>query len=319
MMRTTDSCRLLGGCQKGLGVQPKLFYRQTFRPGFVMNLHRHITMEVMYAQVNPFLVNLVGRSGREESVRVRQGEFILLNSLVYHSLEIGENPIQILNLEFQFQPEGPLSVSLSELYRKSEAFRRFAEDDWDHIILSDDDTVYGLILRIQHLMLKTDGQKNDSDATNALLLQLLTMQFFLECASLYCSHSRSSASDLVNRAVQYIHQNLETDIHIADIARYVNLNPSYLEVIFKRQTGVTITWYINKQRIAKAITFLTSTDTSVTEIGYLVGYNNRQHFNRVFRQMVQMAPGEYRVRMKEVDIKNYTDDDRFVIDKYIQL
>ena len=72
------------------------------------------------------------------------------------------------------------------------------------------------------------------------------------------------------------------------------LSPSYFSYLFKSITSKTFTEYLNTLRIASTQQLLKTTDKLILDICYEVGFNNVNHFNRMFKQSVGMSPKQYR-------------------------
>lgn len=312
----TGALRLLAACRSGRSLKPKIYYQQTFKADFRMQIHSHTLLEIMYAAKNYFTVIFPDQAQREQAVKVRQGEYIIINSAVYHSLLTRNKEAQIVNIEYQVMEEEDFGTPLSPLYTQSESFRRFVEPDWDYAVIGDHEQILTLLKRIQSVLMSSEGEHGE-DHTSALMLQSLTTQFFLESGRAYSLTRDTKSSYYVQQAMAYINEHFDEDIRIADIADFISINPTYLENLFKQHTKITLTNYINKQRIAKAVSYLSGTKLSVVEIGFIVGFNNRQHFTRVFQQLMHTSPGEYRRLINSAEYKNYEDDDRYVIDKYV--
>lgn len=308
------SMRLLQACQQDLGIRPKIYYQQTFKSDFHMQIHSHTLLEMMYAAGNYFNVIFPDEAGRLHPVKVKQGEYIIINTAVYHSLKIQDRQAQIVNIEFQLAEDDPYCTKLKPLYEQSAIFRQFLDADWDYAVIGDNDQILSLMKRIQSVLMSNDSAQQDH--TDDLLLQLLTSQLFLESARAYVYNRDIRGSYYVQRATEYINEHFDEDIKIADIATYININATYLENLFKQHTNLTLTNYINKQRVAKAVSYLSGTKLPVIEIGFIVGFNNRQHFSRVFKQLMHVSPGEYRRKINSAEYKNYQDLDQYVIDKY---
>ncbi|WP_410429683.1 helix-turn-helix domain-containing protein [Metabacillus litoralis] len=68
----------------------------------------------------------------------------------------------------------------------------------------------------------------------------------------------------------------------------------YISHAFKRTTGYSPMQYVIRRRIGEAQSYLFSTDKTVTEIAYIVGYNSASNFNNAFKKMVNMSPQRYR-------------------------
>lgn len=81
---------------------------------------------------------------------------------------------------------------------------------------------------------------------------------------------------------------------MTDVASYVQMNPSYLSVLFKKATGETFKNYLNRMRMDKAALLLRNTDMRISEIASATGFDEPNYFTNVFRQQYQMSPKEFR-------------------------
>lgn len=98
----------------------------------------------------------------------------------------------------------------------------------------------------------------------------------------------------IERVKNIINQNYGKDISIKFIADQLYLNPNYLGQLFKNETSMTISDYLNKVRITKAKTLLKSTSLAVYEVAEQVGFNDPQYFSTVFKKTVGVSPKEYK-------------------------
>jgi AraC-like DNA-binding protein len=103
----------------------------------------------------------------------------------------------------------------------------------------------------------------------------------------------------VNRIVEYIRSHYKEDIGVTEITDQVGLSYSHARKLFKDEIGVNIVDYINSLRIRDAKELLISTDTSVKNIAVALGYNNDQSFERNFKKIVGITPGEFRLKTKK--------------------
>lgn len=101
-------------------------------------------------------------------------------------------------------------------------------------------------------------------------------------------------SEAVRKACLYIEENLYDDIQRNDIAAHVFLNPDYLNRLFNKELGKSITQYIIEQKMKKARRLLTNTDLSITEVCSQVGYPNMSSFSYAFRRHTGYTPTAYR-------------------------
>jgi AraC-like DNA-binding protein len=85
-----------------------------------------------------------------------------------------------------------------------------------------------------------------------------------------------------------------TTLTIRDLALEFHLSPSYLQRLFKHQTGVCMGEWLNEQRLQRAAHLLANSYMSVKEIAYSVGYEHASSFIRAFERRFAQAPARYR-------------------------
>jgi AraC-like DNA-binding protein len=78
------------------------------------------------------------------------------------------------------------------------------------------------------------------------------------------------------------------------LAGKVNLSPSYLSDLLKRETGLNAQDHIHYFVIEQAKNILLQTNQSVSEIAYSLGFEYPQYFSRLFKQKTGKTPLEYR-------------------------
>lgn len=106
------------------------------------------------------------------------------------------------------------------------------------------------------------------------------------------SSGRVDQKELIHRAVEFMKDNLEEDIHMADVARSINLSPSYFSTIFVNQMGFSPTDLFQRLRIERAKEYLRHTELTVMDVCVALNFNP-SYFNRLFKKMVGITPGEF--------------------------
>lgn len=81
------------------------------------------------------------------------------------------------------------------------------------------------------------------------------------------------------------------------MAEKLSVNASYLSGQFKRETGETLTNYVNRKRIQKSLFFLATTNLPIQEVAARVGIYDENYFSRIFKKFQLMTPREYRSAM----------------------
>ncbi|WP_343657839.1 helix-turn-helix transcriptional regulator [Chryseobacterium sp.] len=80
------------------------------------------------------------------------------------------------------------------------------------------------------------------------------------------------------------------------VADSLNISVKYLGSLLKQLTGLTTQQHIHEKLIEKAKEKLSTTDLSVSEIAYELGFEHSQSFNRLFKSKVKESPLEFRAR-----------------------
>jgi AraC-like DNA-binding protein len=79
-----------------------------------------------------------------------------------------------------------------------------------------------------------------------------------------------------------------------DLALEFRLSPSYLQRLFKHQTGISMSAWLSEQRLQKAAHLLANSYMSVKEIAHSIGYEHASSFIRAFERRFTQAPARYR-------------------------
>lgn len=98
----------------------------------------------------------------------------------------------------------------------------------------------------------------------------------------------------IHTIVDHIQARPELEHSLETLAAMAGVTPPHFCRMFKRATGFAPRQYVNKVRIDRARSMLESTDTSISQIATRLGFNNQCHFNRLFRSMTGLTPGECR-------------------------
>ena len=102
-------------------------------------------------------------------------------------------------------------------------------------------------------------------------------------------------SRLVRDTIAYIEQHCrEAELSVTDIAADMHFSAAHLNVLFRKETGVTVKQYISDYRLNLSKKLLCNPHIKVSEIAERCGYSNANYFSKVFRASENMTPVEYR-------------------------
>ncbi len=112
--------------------------------------------------------------------------------------------------------------------------------------------------------------------------------------------SRNTKSFMkVHAMLDYIHQHYSQKITAREIEQQFECNYDYINRIFNKVTGHTITRYVNRVRINHAKELIEATHMGIGEIGYLVGLSDPYYFSKVFKKYVGVSPVHYYKKIRE--------------------
>jgi len=104
----------------------------------------------------------------------------------------------------------------------------------------------------------------------------------------------SENAKLVYQVKQLIEQHYNEKINVAELADQIPISRSYLAVRFKQSTGTTVSAYLTEVRMNKAKLLLLDHQMKVYEVAHRVGYENGEHFAKLFKDHCGVTPKEYR-------------------------
>ena len=111
-------------------------------------------------------------------------------------------------------------------------------------------------------------------------------------ASSFPAKKPTILDERVERILRLIHSGATFDI--GDLAVKFHISPSYLQRLFRQQTGVSMCELLSEQRLQKAAKLLENSNMSVKEVAYTVGYEHVSSFIRAFERRFGRAPARSR-------------------------
>jgi YesN/AraC family two-component response regulator len=125
-----------------------------------------------------------------------------------------------------------------------------------------------------------------------------TTSFVHKMLRSYCelvnSYSTSGYSPVVRDVIDIIEYHIQEPLSLKYLANHFNINLSYLSTLFKRQTGETITGFINKRRLQLACVLLQNSALHIQEVAEQCGFLDINYFNRLFKRHYSQTPRDFR-------------------------
>ena len=170
----------------------------------------------------------------------------------------------------------------------------------EHPIMPLDEQVAQLYIDGYRLLLRTQSlTPNHSLVNKDLIIAYLTI-FMQGTAELYKNHSnwtngvRTRTNEIYRKFIQLVVEHYTTEHSVSFYAAQLNLSLPHFCTTIKKAIGLTPLEIISSIITMDAKAQLRSTDLTVKEIAFSLGFNNLSFFNKYFRQHTGMTPQEYR-------------------------
>jgi len=103
-----------------------------------------------------------------------------------------------------------------------------------------------------------------------------------------------AAGGRLRRVTQYIQENLQQELRLAELSALVHMSPYHFARLFKQSTGVPPHRFLVRCRMDEARALLEARAVPIAEIARLVGFRTPSHFTTTFRRLAGMTPSAYR-------------------------
>ena len=104
---------------------------------------------------------------------------------------------------------------------------------------------------------------------------------------------KNSKDERINSIINYIQENYLT-VTLDDLSKQFYLSKPYLSKYIKEKSGMTFGENVKRIRLNKASTLLRNGNMKVEKVAEAAGYQNVEHFNRLFKKKYGMTPVQYR-------------------------
>lgn len=113
----------------------------------------------------------------------------------------------------------------------------------------------------------------------------------------FIEHRKSKSvhkNEKIKKVIQFIHENVNTDIAISELANMTYMSQDHFIRTFKKELGYTPLKYINLKKIERAQLLLLTSQMSIREVAIELSFDNISYFNRIFKQYTGKTPSQYR-------------------------
>ncbi|WP_237389547.1 GH39 family glycosyl hydrolase [Bacillus sp. USDA818B3_A] len=274
--------------------------------------HAHRDIEFIYVIKGNLQVKV-----NNEILPMNSSDFLLVNSNELHSLQSEkDNLFVIVHLNYS---------ELSSLLGQKDLF--FTCDSIGHSSQSDHE-LRNVIEEILTIYIKQNNDVYVEYLEKALKFISILKLYYLKKKEIEIGNpSVTSQNERLTEIIEYIHSNYHEHLTLEEVARLHFISVPYLSKIFKKQTGKTVSQYLNEIRLFFAVNELENSNKPITRVALDNGFPYLAAFNRVFYEYYHLKPVEYRKKLtkmvlaKEEETKESSSQEKneaFIeLDKYL--
>lgn len=235
----------------------------------------------------------------DKSFGLTMGDVVILGNNEYHRIVVGEGQ-GLVNLVVHFEPQFIWNTLSHDIdYQFLRIF--YEKDDAFPNRLDRENPATREIFR---LLLDIESEYGGELPAKELMIKVRLMNIFALLVRHFDFHSKNGGNpgvlkggkglEEMSRVMEYIQNNLSTEITLEALAEIACMAPTYFSAHFKRWNGVSPFSYIASRRVQNAIEYIRTSTMSMTEIAQSCGFNTSANFNKTFKKITGYSPSHYR-------------------------
>lgn len=130
---------------------------------------------------------------------------------------------------------------------------------------------------------------------NSLSILSLMEEAIYDFTNRVSQSNKDKYSATIITCQHFIDNQMYGEITLDHLAAICHLSPNYLSSLFKKEVGMSISEYIQQQRIDEAKRLLTFTNYPISDIGSLLNFTDQSYFIKIFKKFTGTTPKQYRV------------------------
>lgn len=173
----------------------------------------------------------------------------------------------------------------------------------DHIYFKQPDEEVGMLIKKQLFLIneyyEIESNHKDLLITSALfhLIYLLVEHLSIEKKDKVELKSEKNKHRIIS-IINYIDDNYQEDLTIEQLSEVFHLSEGHLSKLFKENLGMTIKAYISQTRAKEVRNVLLTSDLPLIDIAIMCGFPNVKSMNKVFKDLYQCTPSQFRRNCK---------------------
>ena len=218
--------------------------------------------------------------------------FLYPSSAKYSLINMTDADAKIMSINFDFnqregRPTSPIPTIPDRIWHQTDAVES---------ICFDDEPAFNFPIHLEAMQTlepifaeMTDEFVN-TKSFDSTMLGLLIHQVLIHIARRISTGHGQKMTGLVERVIDYIHQNYSSSLSNEEIGKHFSYHPNYINRIIQKHTGQSLHQYVLSCRVAKALELLQTSGMSVTEVSERVGFSSIKHFSQTFKSIYGYSP-----------------------------
>jgi AraC-like DNA-binding protein len=248
----------------------RVFYTE----GLHFPSHLHSQLELLYVESGSTMVTI-----HNQSMCLSKGDFAVgfPNTIHSYAAKEGEEPCRLV-------------VAICSLELTGDFFKKLTSYSTANPFITSD----RLHPNVSLAMLELEKECRDGKNLNACrALVLLILSRVMPHLGLVKNRDIESY-DLTHHIVSHVAEHFQEPLTLTSLAKQLNVSKFYLSRAFSAKLNTSFNRYINYIRANYALTLIQSTNYTLTRISADSGFESQRTFNRAFKEIFGLTPGEYR-------------------------
>lgn len=250
----------------------------------IVEEHLHPDVEIFYV-----LEGDVDFSCANRQYRLRQDDFLVVNTLEHHSYSASDNVLAAC-----------IHINYSQL-------RHYSGLDRMAILcntVSKEHDSYDVLRRLFKKMFNCYFDKKGLgllylNSLYYLILNTLLRNFLLFEDDIRYLQDTGTDTQRVTKILNYIYANYKSYLSLRELSDKLFLSNAYLSKYIKKKLGMNLIEYVNNVRLFHAVHELKTTDKSIIHVALDNGFPNVSAFNKVFKSVYHITPSEFLKQEKQ--------------------
>ena len=206
-----------------------------------------------------------------------------------NNMECGSGYLLIFHPDFLLAH--PLASNINRY-----SFFSYAVNEALHLSAEEEDDLITILNKIDKECLRVDKYTQEIILSQIELLLNYSNRFYERQFITRKNHNHQLLAKFERLVDEYFNSGTTQPelLTVQHVAELMNLSPNYLSDLLRMHTGQNTQQHIHQRLIEKAKEKLSTTNLSISEIAYTLGFEHAQSFSTLFKKKTSLSPLEFR-------------------------